>query len=145
MDGTWLYGKYKGTLLLAVAQDGNKNTIPIAYALVEGETGGAWSFFLKNLRRYVTPQVDICLISDRHESIKSAYNNPNNGWHDPPSTHVYCIRHIAQNFMREFKDKELQRKLVCMGNDLILLSIFSIYHLIIFDNFYIISYRICIK
>nr|XP_004491056.1 uncharacterized protein LOC101498811 [Cicer arietinum] len=36
VDGTWLYGKYKGTILLAVAQDGNKNTIPIAFALVEG-------------------------------------------------------------------------------------------------------------
>ncbi|XP_073219766.1 uncharacterized protein [Cicer arietinum] len=33
--------KYMGTLLLAIAQDGNKNTILISYALVEGETGGA--------------------------------------------------------------------------------------------------------
>ena len=40
VDGTWLYGKYRGTLLLAVAQDGNGNIFPIAYALVEGETGG---------------------------------------------------------------------------------------------------------
>ncbi|XP_073225786.1 uncharacterized protein [Cicer arietinum] len=37
VDGTWLYDKYKGTLLVAVAQDGNDNIIPIAYALVEGE------------------------------------------------------------------------------------------------------------
>ncbi|XP_073227009.1 uncharacterized protein [Cicer arietinum] len=36
VDGTWLYGKYKGTLLVAVAQDGNDNVIPIAYAIVEG-------------------------------------------------------------------------------------------------------------
>nr|XP_027193499.1 uncharacterized protein LOC101497921 [Cicer arietinum] len=35
VDGTWLYGKYKGTLLVAVAQDGNDNVIPIAYAIVE--------------------------------------------------------------------------------------------------------------
>lgn len=38
IDGTWLYGKYKGTLLMAVAQDGNSNVFPIAFALVEGET-----------------------------------------------------------------------------------------------------------
>nr|XP_027188644.1 uncharacterized protein LOC101501977 [Cicer arietinum] len=31
----WLYDKYKGTLLVAVAQDGNDNVIPIAYAIVE--------------------------------------------------------------------------------------------------------------
>ena len=100
---------------MAVAQDGNGNIFPIAYAVVEGETRGAWSFFLKNLRRHVTPQPNICLISDRHESIKSAYNNPENGWQNPPSSHVYCIRHIAQNFMRAIKDKTLREKVVNMG------------------------------
>ena len=55
IDGTWLYGKYKGTLLMAVAQDGNNNVFLIAFALVEGETGGAWNFFLKNLRLHVAP------------------------------------------------------------------------------------------
>ncbi|XP_058774267.1 uncharacterized protein LOC131648534 [Vicia villosa] len=49
---------------------------------------------------------------DKHASIESAYNNPTNGWHDPPSTHVYCIRHIAQNFMREIKDRQLRKTLV---------------------------------
>ena len=37
-DGTWLYGKYKGTLLMVVAQDGNINIFSIVFALVEGET-----------------------------------------------------------------------------------------------------------
>ncbi|XP_050897911.1 uncharacterized protein LOC127104800 [Lathyrus oleraceus] len=115
VDGTWLYGKYRGTLLMAVAQDGNRNIFPIAFALVEGETEEAWSFFLRNLRMHVTPQPNLCLISDRHQSIKSAYNNPDNGWQHPPSSHVYCIRHIAQNFMREFRDKELQKKIINMG------------------------------
>ncbi|XP_073219670.1 uncharacterized protein [Cicer arietinum] len=115
VDGTWLYGKYKGTLLVAVAQDGDDNVIPIAYALVEGETKEGWSFFLRNLRKYVTPQPNICMISDRHESIKSAYNDPNNGWQDPPSKHMFCVRHISQNFAREFKDNALKKKVVSMG------------------------------
>ncbi|XP_050887871.1 uncharacterized protein LOC127093016 [Lathyrus oleraceus] len=41
VDGTWLYGKYKGTLLMAVAQDVNGNIFPIAFALVESETKDA--------------------------------------------------------------------------------------------------------
>ena len=45
IDGTFLYGKYQGTLLLAVAQDGNRNIIPIAFTIVEGETKEVWSFF----------------------------------------------------------------------------------------------------
>ncbi|XP_057745464.1 uncharacterized protein LOC130963357 [Arachis stenosperma] len=52
-DGTHLYGKYKSTLLVAVAQDGNQNIVPIAFSLVEGETADAWHFFLRNLRTHV--------------------------------------------------------------------------------------------
>ncbi|XP_073219607.1 uncharacterized protein [Cicer arietinum] len=36
VDGTWLYDKYKETLLVAVARDESDNVIPTAYALVEG-------------------------------------------------------------------------------------------------------------
>jgi len=115
VDGTWLYGKYKGTLLIAAAQDGNNKTIPIAFALVEGETKDGWGFFLRNLRRHVTPQRGVCVISDRHESIKSAYNNPLNGWHESGSVHVYCIRHITQNFLRAIKDRELKKAVSNMG------------------------------
>ena len=32
-------------LLMAVAQDGDNKTIPIAFALVEGETKEGWGFF----------------------------------------------------------------------------------------------------
>ena len=38
VDGTHLYGKYGRTLLIAIAQDGNSNIFPIAFAVVEGET-----------------------------------------------------------------------------------------------------------
>ncbi|XP_025664990.1 uncharacterized protein [Arachis hypogaea] len=53
VDGSHLYGKYKGELLDAVAQDGNQNIVPIAFAIVDGEMENAWEFFLTNLRRYV--------------------------------------------------------------------------------------------
>ncbi|XP_016168127.1 uncharacterized protein LOC107610607 [Arachis ipaensis] len=44
VDGTHLYGKYKGALLVAVAQDGNQNIVPIAFAIVEvARSNGAWS------------------------------------------------------------------------------------------------------
>jgi hypothetical protein len=97
VDGTWLYGKYRGTLLLAVAQDGNHHIFPVAFAIVEGETKEAWSFFLKNLRTYVTPQNGICLISDRNPSIKSAYEDPQNGWTANTSTH---IQKLARNELK---------------------------------------------
>ncbi|KAH1264920.1 hypothetical protein GmHk_01G000729 [Glycine max] len=57
VNGTWLYEKYTGTLLIATSQDGTNHIFPIAYAIVERETTSAWGFFLKNLRRHVTPQM----------------------------------------------------------------------------------------
>ncbi|XP_012572487.1 uncharacterized protein [Cicer arietinum] len=99
VDGTWLYGKYHGTLLMTIAQDGDGHTIPIAYTIVEGETSDGWFFFLSRLQMFVTPQPNLCLISDRHESIKSVVRRVNNNWH-----HVFCVRHISQNFIRTFKN-----------------------------------------
>ncbi|KAL5187362.1 putative receptor-like protein kinase [Glycine soja] len=75
VDGTHLYGKYRGTLLMATLQDGNGGVLPLAFAVVKGETLTAWSWFLAHLREHVTDKNEICLISDRHASIKSDVAN----------------------------------------------------------------------
>jgi len=118
VDGRWLYGKYRGTLLMVVAQDGDNKTILIAVALVEGETKEGWGFFMKNLRTHFTQGRTVCVISDRHKSIKSAFNNPDNGWHGTGSTHVFCIRHITQNFIKTIKDVDLKDILENMGKNI---------------------------
>ncbi|XP_057720053.1 uncharacterized protein LOC130934504 [Arachis stenosperma] len=65
VDGTYLYSRYGGVLLILVAQDGNSNILPIAFAIVEFESTESWSFFLTNLRCHVTPQDGLLVISDR--------------------------------------------------------------------------------
>ncbi|XP_025692577.1 uncharacterized protein [Arachis hypogaea] len=112
IDGTHLYGKYGGTLLIAIAQDGNSNILLIAFALVEGENAESWSFFLSNLRSHVTPQEGILVISDRHNGIKSALEAPKTGWLPPRAYRAYCIRHVAANFALTFKGKDARRMLV---------------------------------
>ncbi|XP_015970807.1 uncharacterized protein LOC107494270 [Arachis duranensis] len=72
IDGTHLYEKYEGTLLMAIAQDGNSNILPVAFGLVEGENTDSWKFFLSHLRQHVTSQPGILVISDRHNAIKAA-------------------------------------------------------------------------
>ncbi|KAL5123902.1 hypothetical protein HKD37_02G004397 [Glycine soja] len=98
VDGTHLYGKYRGTLLMATSQDGNGGILPLAFIVVEGETLIAWSWFLAHLREHVTDKNGICLISDRHTSIKSVVAN----------------EALASNFNRKFnnaKQKEMLKKL----------------------------------
>ncbi|RZB51401.1 Auxin response factor 4 [Glycine soja] len=116
VDGTHLYGKYRGTLLIATSQDGNGGVFPLAFAVVEGETLTVWSWFLAHLHEHVTDKNSICLIFDRHASIKSVVANEALGWQPPHGYHVYCVRHIASNFNWKFnnvKQKEMLKKMAC--------------------------------
>ncbi|XP_015962297.1 uncharacterized protein LOC107486259 [Arachis duranensis] len=112
IDGTHLYGKYGGTLLVAIAQDRNSNILPVAFALVEGENAESWSFFLSHLRQHVTPQPGLLVISDRHNGIKAALEAPDGGWLPPSAYRAFCIRHVAANFALTFKGKDARRLLV---------------------------------
>ncbi|XP_057733051.1 uncharacterized protein LOC130948349 [Arachis stenosperma] len=112
IDGTHLYGKYGGTLLMAIAQDNNANILPITFAVVEGETKEAWSFFLSYLRKHVKPQPGVLVISDRHKSIDGALNVEGSLWKPPHAFQVFCTRHIAANFMTHFKNKYLKKVLI---------------------------------
>jgi hypothetical protein len=42
IDGTFLTGKYKGTILTVVAADDNNQLLPLAIAFAEGENGDSW-------------------------------------------------------------------------------------------------------
>ncbi|XP_061336960.1 uncharacterized protein LOC133284025 [Gastrolobium bilobum] len=114
IDGTHLYEKYKGKLLIATTQDGNNECVPLAFVVVEGETLEAWSYFLANLRQHVTQTHNICLISDRHVSILSAVEN-NPLWQPPHAFHVFCLRHIASNFNQRFRNDKLKASLMNIG------------------------------
>ncbi|KAF7802671.1 uncharacterized protein G2W53_041782 [Senna tora] len=116
VDGTFLYGKYTLTLLIASSQDGNSNVVPLAFAIVEGETLEAWAWFLKRVRLHVVgDRQNICLISDRHPSILSAVSDPRTMWQPPYGHHVYCIRHLASNLNKKYNDSNLKDLFVNIG------------------------------
>ena len=115
VDRTFLYGKYWGTLLVAVAQmTGTCYQLSSPSYRVKLLRFGF--FFLRNLQRYVTPQNGLCLIFYRHELVKSAYSRDGSGWNNNNFVHVYCIWYIAQNFMRWFRNTTLKKDIVNMGD-----------------------------
>ncbi|KAK8655441.1 hypothetical protein V6N13_108016 [Hibiscus sabdariffa] len=122
IDGTWLYGRYTQILLLAVAQDGNRKTIPIAFAIVEKEDIDYWEFFLTNLHRHVLRHVQrersdgICVISDRGAGIKYAIQRMGRSWRPPHIHHRYCLRHIAANYFQKYKSEDERLMLLRMGH-----------------------------
>ncbi|XP_065626133.1 uncharacterized protein LOC136066181 [Quercus suber] len=112
IDGTHLYGKYQGKLLVAMATDANNKVFPLAFAVVDCESGPSWRWFLQCLRDtigHVIPDDGICIISDRHLGIKNAIANWPRG--DDGKTrvfHRYCLRHVASNFNTHFQNSTLK-------------------------------------
>ena len=109
VDGTHLYGKYKGKLLIAMTTDANNEIFPLAFAVVDDETGASWGWFLSCLWKaiqHVVPDSGICIIYDRRRAIISSIEQ----WpYDYVQVyHRYCIRHVASNFNTQFKDPFLK-------------------------------------
>ena len=112
IDGTHLYGKYKGTVMIAMGCDGNNQLFPLTFALTEGENVDSWRWFLACIRNRVTQRRGLCVISDRHLGIMAAFADVYLGWSEPNAYHRICVRHLASNFMTHFKDKCL-KQLLC--------------------------------
>jgi hypothetical protein len=112
IDTTFLYGKYKRKLMIAMAQDANNSVYPLAFAVVEEESQSSWYWFLDCIKKHVTTLEGICIISDRHTGIMSAIdailaiNDEDDDSSRPPNLyHRFCLRHIANNFNERYHDK----------------------------------------
>ena len=75
INGTHLYGKYKGVLMIAMATNANQKILSLAFAVMDKESGPSWGRFLKCLKTsivHVIPDEGICIISVWHKGIKCA-------------------------------------------------------------------------
>ena len=115
VDGTWLYGKYSHILLIAVAQDGDKNIFPIAFAIVEKEDANGWDFFLRHLRSHVVKEDGVCMISDRGTALLSVIDREGSLWTPPHAYPAYCVRHIASNAKTTFGNNEIRKEILNAG------------------------------
>ena len=112
IDGTHLYGKYKDTLLITMGCDRNNRLFPLEFYITKDENIDSWGWFLACIRNRVTQRTGICVISDRFPCIMAAMSDPHLGWAAPSAYHRICMRHLASNFLTQFKDK-LLKNLVC--------------------------------
>ncbi|KAG9442185.1 hypothetical protein H6P81_018039 [Aristolochia fimbriata] len=106
VDGTHLYGKYKGCLLIATSFDGDNRLFPLAFALVEKENIDTWTWFISCLaRQVVRGRSPMCIISDRHSGIIRAVRDV----FPRPHRHRFCIRHIIANLKKRYSVKDLNK------------------------------------
>ncbi|XP_019099752.1 PREDICTED: uncharacterized protein LOC104784195 [Camelina sativa] len=100
VDGTFLQGKYLGTLLTATAQDGNFQIFPIAFAVVDTENDESWEWFFKQLSCVIPDDESLSIISDRHKSIGKAIKKVY-----PKSSRGICTYHMYKNILVRFKGR----------------------------------------
>nr|CBG76257.1 OO_Ba0005L10-OO_Ba0081K17.8 [Oryza officinalis] len=48
VDGTFMTGKYRGTILTAIEIDADSHVVPVAFAFVESENTSSWLWFLRH-------------------------------------------------------------------------------------------------
>ena len=116
IDGTFLTGKYKGSMLIAMAHDSGDRVLPVAFALVSAENNDNWEWFMHILRtRVFSRSREVCIISDRHQGILNAMEIEIAGY--ARLHHRWCMRHFVANFYRACKNKQLSDDLtdVCVA------------------------------
>jgi hypothetical protein len=91
VDGTFLTGKYKSTLMVAVGMTAENQLLPLAFALVEGENNKSWKWFLSLVRKQVLgADRQICMALDRHRGLLNGAKDHLEGY--PPLIHRWCKR-----------------------------------------------------
>jgi hypothetical protein len=106
VDATFLIGKYKGTLMVAVGMTTKNQLLPLAFALVEGENNESWSWFLRLvIKEVLGPDRSICMISDHHCGLLNDAKDSIDGY--PPYIHRWCSHHFAANIWKKQWSKEV--------------------------------------
>jgi transposase-like protein len=105
IDGMFLMGKYECTMLVAIGIHADRQSVPLAFAIVEKENIDSWGWFLRLVQRVVvSPGCEICVISDMHAGIRNVVCEviPNHS-----RVHYrWCTRHLAQNLIKHDSIKE---------------------------------------
>ncbi|KAF7138689.1 hypothetical protein RHSIM_Rhsim07G0128200 [Rhododendron simsii] len=93
VDGTFLKGNFKGSLLSVSAKDGDKGLFPLCVGVADSESNENWLWFMKKLRGILDGDTrSIVFVSDRNAGIKAAVPKV-----FPSGFHGYCLYHLKNN------------------------------------------------
>ena len=97
VNGTFLKGPFKLTLLLVVGIDAKGHNLILAWAVVESENRASWEYFFRYLRRAILEISEASeryvLISDRDKGLLEADTVLG-----PEILRAICCKHLCVNF-----------------------------------------------
>ncbi|KAI8553513.1 hypothetical protein RHMOL_Rhmol05G0021900 [Rhododendron molle] len=93
VDGTFLKGNFKGSLLSVSAKDGDKGLFPLCIGVADFESNENWLWFMEKLRGILDGDTrSIVFVSDRNAGIKAAVPKV-----FPSGFHGYFLYHLKNN------------------------------------------------
>ncbi|XP_060170945.1 uncharacterized protein LOC132601913 [Lycium barbarum] len=106
VDGIFLKGRYKGQMLVALAQDSMNQFYPIAWAVVDKETSMTWTWFFQCLKLSLEQKdgLGVTFISDMQKGLIDAVKNT-----FPESHHRFCVRHIEANWQKKWRSGQMKK------------------------------------
>ncbi|KAL1193544.1 hypothetical protein V5N11_025741 [Cardamine amara subsp. amara] len=102
VDGTFLKDKFRGTLIVATAQDGDTHIYPIAFGIVDSENDAAYKWFISRLKSVIPDHPNLVFISDRHQSIEKAITTV-----FPSANRGICFFHSEKNLITNHRANRL--------------------------------------
>ncbi|KAK0603552.1 hypothetical protein LWI29_006194 [Acer saccharum] len=102
VDGTNLKGRFRGTMFVATAQDGNEQVYPITFGYGDSENNLSWEWFLECLRGAIGHINDLVFIFDRHASIETGISKVFRY-----VTHIIYYWHFGENMNKRFHKKDV--------------------------------------
>ncbi|XP_060189113.1 uncharacterized protein LOC132618075 [Lycium barbarum] len=98
VDGSHLKTPYNGTFVSASTLDSAGSILPLAYGVIDSENDRSWTWFFERFRESYGIRGNMCIVSDRHESINKAVCRIY-----PEVAHYACIWHLWGNVCKKYK------------------------------------------
>ncbi|XP_050214804.1 uncharacterized protein LOC126665909 [Mercurialis annua] len=99
VDGIFLKGPYGGTLFSASILNAAGKIFPLAFSITDSENDASWNWFFRQIKTIFGVREGMCIISDRHQSIKNAIESVFAG----EVQHDICLYHLLSNVKSRFK------------------------------------------
>nr|XP_018628034.1 uncharacterized protein LOC104101474 [Nicotiana tomentosiformis] len=103
VDGTFLKSAYRGIMLTASTMDAASSILLLAYAVVDSENDTSWKWFFEQFKHAYGEKSNMCVVSDRNESILKATSIVYTGM-----PHYACMWHIWTDIRSKFKKGHLK-------------------------------------
>jgi hypothetical protein len=100
VDSTFLNGRYRGQLCVAIAVDGHNWMYPVAVGVIDSESNENWIWFMQRLREAIGCPAGMTFSTGCGLAVMNGVSEV-----FPDAEHRECMWHLVQNFKKRYSGK----------------------------------------